>query len=581
MDTQDSLIFSVSFKNNINKKCINLNDIPCNNVLIEFNENAEINVEVNSLNYRVFIECSDEKSNCDKKYMHLLENNVNFELSSHEDSLYSSIYSIIIENIKTNVKTYRNYRVLPLIALDDKDMFTALRAVISSFSKTLLYDFNREKNMSIIERERSIKVLPTICNYLIDNSSLILDSLHNVTNNQIALIEKNVVQSNNLGKQSEKSIIKNILKDNRNFSIKTNENYNCVENSTLVFYLKESSNKLIETDEQIQHILSLYKNRVSSYKNSINNANSKVLKDRLSKEKEKIETISKLFGDTRKLISTILYKINNLLYYSNLSNIKTKKVTLTEKFQKNRYYKTIYERLYLTLTNGANIGISYSSAMNEVGYSYKNTASLYEIYCFIVLISILENNKFVVNPELQTFNILDLDFVDSNVVMNYTNGKIFCKLIYDKKIETIRNKPFQELTNVNSNHDKPDFQLLFFDSDNNLIHSTILDSKCRRYKYIMIESPDGKENKDIIDIVTDYVQFRYIKSGSIVESNKSAVNDLFLLCPDITFKNVVKDPLYGVIFLPLKPNFNISLDLGYKYLNSYIKNIIKEKQFGF
>src|SRR5574344_2976341 len=129
MDIQDKLIFT-GFLGKEHFLEIDLNNLPINNILVSFNENSDVYVEVDSTRYSVTVECLEEASNCDLKFMHQLVNKKQFLLNSIKESLYPSFGLIVIKDSLTNLIIYKNYKVIPLAAVDE-NMFSVLKKVIS------------------------------------------------------------------------------------------------------------------------------------------------------------------------------------------------------------------------------------------------------------------------------------------------------------------------------------------------------------------------------------------------------------------------------------------------------------------
>lgn len=574
MDIQDKLSFSGQLSNHKQSEIIDLNNIPDNNILMSFSENSNITVKLESNRFDVFIECLSEHCNCEFKFMNKLTNGIMFKMNDMDTNLYPSIYTILIVNKANKETTCKYYKVLPLIAIEESDSFEALRTVISSYSNQLLYDFNRKKSLIIIEREMGKDAIPLSCEKILENGLIVEKALVNCANNLIVNLEKRITDNRHSGKQNEKTIIKNIIGLEEKYSLRSTESYDCVENSSLLFYLHESARALVELDCKLQLFVQSYQKSITTRQTMIKSSNQTHFINRIQMEIDDYTEKYKLFRDTSLLITSLLVKINLLEYNSLLTNVKTRSIQLTPKFLSNKFYRIIYRSLYKVVCNKDSIGSKYSSQGQLFGYSYRSTASLYEFYCYICIITALENNGFVIDPLYESSCFDDLYLINSETSVTYTNGKVICRLLFDKKVEKISNRQELELVNINSFKDRPDFQLLFFDEDKNLLNSTIMDAKCRKLRSIKLINDEGYENENMVKMVSDYMQFKYIKEGEPLLQSTKGVSDLFILCPDMDLSEAYADSIYGVRYIPMKPVMDICSDYGVGCLSEHIKNII-------
>ena len=566
MDIQDSLLIKITGNDDI---LIDLSSLPLTTIIFDFNENSNVKVYLNSSKYSVSIEKGDKTSNSEYKYLQNIQSNKWVSINKNDDSLFPSTYLIVIKNLENNQIVYKHFKVNPLTTLDEIQ-FDNLRYQISKYSQSLLFDNNRKKYCSfdIFNEENNTSIIKQ-CEILMNNKNIINYSLLNCLNNPIVNLKKNISVSKQLGKQNTKSLIKNMTRSENYYSVNVDIDYDCVENASLKFYLMESYNKLVILKENIDCFSNDLSSSIISYQHAINNTHKGSTINRLNNEIERINKKILLFNETSKFINDLMNKINNIRYNSFLDDVTNHEVKLNDKFNKNVYYRNIYQKLYYPLCFGRNI-FGLSNNTYYFGNSYKSTSTLYELYCLIFLIKIIENNDFVLIEEDKNTFIMKLEINCEDIVLNFTNGKTKLKLIYDKLIENYNNRVEDELFHLNNKHDRPDFQILFFDEDSDeLKDAIIIDSKCRRKEKIDINT-----NNKLLETVLDYLQFRYSSLDSSVINSYNAINDIFIFAPDSTLDVLSLNEKFGVHILRLTPQEDMINDESFRVFDSYFKSIL-------
>lgn len=574
MDTQDKLIVYIKGQETI----FDLNNLPKKSILFSFFENNNVDFELQSEKYNIYVEVKENRCNCERDLMYLLSSGKKNKVFNDNNSLTPSIYTIIIENKnKKDDYIYKSFEVLPYEIIYNNNAYKLIIDMISSISPSFLYDISKSKFIKSLDNVSKYS-LYQICDSLVKDEFLINNALTNCVNNPIVNLSKTIVSDPKYSKQNEKTIIKDIIKGNAVHSVKTKLDYNCIENSALYFYLNESCVQLISIEERIDNYLPIIeKNRLEKIKN-INfadkeNHKPKVARKlaRLQEELDKINIMVDCFINTKRIISNFVYKINQIKYNSFLSGVRKNQVVLNEKFLNNISYSIIYKKLYLLLSQGRSQINANSENMKGLGYPYKSSSMLYEIYCFIIIIKLLENNGFIFDNTNSDPSIYNLEDIQENIIFTYVKDNITCQIKYNTQVINVFDEYKNELVFTDKKgHRTPDIQLLFTDENKNPVKLLVLDAKCRYYEYLK-EDLDNRDPK-LIATLKDYISYRYLKENQLFIEGKT-IDELILLCVDDNLKEIEIDNRLGIKCCPLIPRLDYQNDIAYLELEKHIKAI--------
>lgn len=554
MDTQDNLdLLTVKVGDLV--ETLSLSYLPTRPVLFSFFENQTCSLLLHSDNYEVISECHEEFEDDDKSNQTTLVSDQEKSISNAEYQLCPSTYLLLIRNRLTKEEIYSRFEVRPLTSLHG-NLYEKLKNVLREKAPTCLF----ERSGNSVERHTSenFLTLHDLAHQIEKESTKILSSLHNALLHPITDIRKSIIIGE--GKENYKSMQKEMQNPITQYTYQTYEEWINDENLYLYRILKISKEKLTVMEEKLSDSSSSDLTEVYNLQDSLdptdsmkNEALKKKIQDYLDKKDETDNTKNKIYQ--------IIIAIDRFLSGMPTDCPNHSKGKLTERFLMNHDYALLYRKLYLPLLGE----IKEEEAPN---HRYKPTSKLYEIYCLLLLIEALKEAGYKEKPN---HFLEELDIKDQGLVFEFRDERGKGYLIYDRPIKQLRNYKKKDrhcLLSINSTHNRPDFQLLFFDKQDQFQYGIILDAKCRTEKNMEIYGSLSASNKAARNIL-DYLQFRYPDTSCAINM-KLGTNDLVLLAP-LTDPYAWDDDITGIHVLPATPGVRRNEAYTIQYLAKLVK----------
>ena len=449
-----------------------------------------------------------------------------------------------------------------------------IRKIINEFSNGLELDFQKKIKsnvfsdvqsnyyMSIYQKiSNEVKVLITELGFVIDHPNTSLKKDIRYTSKPIRLkekstrylIKKNIDNDFNIRKLEE---LTSVSIENRENVLLKNELLKLLKickELELYFvsnieYLTEKypqyemkKNELTKKVEKFSQILDY------RYKNTVNSELLNVIA-RLNDMKSEIERFDGCLFEIRRVHNYITWMFSETWMSDINERAKVQNVNT-----RNIHYKRIID-IIESLKAKAIVKSS-----GKIGYNYRMTSELYEIYVLILLFNILTSIGFYFDyPQNYDFNTV---FNGHEFVFKKDNSKI--KIIYDEIVSNVENDVFYDcLANQNSSSNKPDIVFMIYEDDS-LKNALIFEVKCRKLHSIYTSNGDTKVFRQL----RDYTNFWYFdKDGKI---NKSAISKVYTLYPS---EDNVKKSLNAnqIVIISLNPIYDFENDQSFLNLKEEI-----------
>lgn len=508
MDSQDKIILKITKFDKIDKIEINISSIK-NKLLFTIGEYDDASITNLSDNYDIYIENIDEGGSI--KISKNESQNINYS-----DHPYPPMdYQIKIINKNTNIVRLCTYRISHSYTTNESQYQNMLLA-IKDYDEYLLYDPEVKYLNAKKIYNSSYRNFYSLIESIIKNESIIIKNLISIYNNPILVDKKIVIKSNTLGKQSMRSIRKNMssYKEDIIYSSKLVQVADSQLNKYLLFMLVFSKRTITELVNKCNKEITKVKNRfdliiskTSSYKRGEHATY------QIESHNKKIERLNRFIISSRK----ILARINDLIncnYFINIEQSPIRDNTIIYYLN----YLSIEHDLFLILFN--NFSFSFSSDYNSILASpLKQTSKLFEAYCLLALDTAINDLGFEsINDEI------DYD----HIVKKFVKDDYEIELMYEidaKDVSVVEKGEVYYLFN-NAKHITPDFYLIL-KHKGIPIKFIIFDAKCRKAKYVNKDIVEGKYENTI----REYLSLRYSGDDNPF-NNPKIVDSLWLLLPN-------------------------------------------------
>ena len=553
-------------------------------VIFEFNEYDKIGIKLIKSNFPIYIETysNDEVllDNC---------NEIIISAGGDSDSLVPGQYNLIVDKPNERIEFLFNVNPKNIKLKELLDMREILEKICNGLSKDIYKERLGLKESDLNKCNIDFEAY----NYLYENFGRLIYSMRSIIKNPINTIYNNYKVGRIVGKQDYKTSKwlnkKGIIKKNKFLSKHTYLESNIKENIII-------KDILINILYFLDTILNEFNYCRYNINNKIRNSNDKMerlqyrkLKSNgLAYVKRKQYEISRdcdiiqkdikcykkrihlLNVEISKILS-IKYEINNFLNNSWIKYVQNngKELVVSKSIYKNNNYYCIYD-IYRKMF--------YENSQRVSGkrFALKKSSILYEIYCFIIIKDILEkmdyewvdgwmrekHDKFVVGGDLESGDY---------VIMIKDNIKIemFYDIFIDRASDVIGSDK-SKIVSSNSERRRPDILISLY-KDDVFIKSMIVEVKYRRKCCLY----DKDIETDIIHQLKEYRNLDFYDGINKKIDLSRPIQKVITIFPDDK-EEVIKEEIYGFIFLSLKPKENLrNSTLGYQNLYNEISSFVK------
>ena len=507
MDSQDKIILKITKFDKIDKIEINISSIK-NKLLFTIGEYDDALITNLSNNYDIYIENIDEGGSIK------ISNGESKCINSSDHPYPPMIYQIKIVNKNTKSVRVCSYHISHSYTTTESQYQNMILA-IKDYDEYLLYDPEVKYLNSKRIYNASYRNFYSLIESIIKNESIIIKNLISIYNNPILIDKKVVVKSNILGKQSTRSIRKNMssYKEDIIYSSKLVQVADSQLNKYLLYMLTFSKRVIVELVNKcnkeiikVKNRLNLIINKTSSYKRGEHATY------QIESHDKKLERLNCFLNSSRKVMDRINDVINCSYFVTvEQSPIRDNSIVYYPS------YLSVERNLFLTLFN--NFSFSFSSDYDSIlASSLKQTSKLFEAYCLLVLDTTINDLGFEsINDEI------DYD----HIVKRFIKDDYEIDLMYEidaKDVSVVEKGEVYYLFN-NARHITPDFYLIL-KHKGIPIKFIIFDAKCRKAKYVNKDIVEGKYENTI----REYLSLRY-SSDDNPFSNPKIVDSLWLLLP--------------------------------------------------
>ena len=511
MDSQDKLTLSITRFDSTRNFLIDIPENITKSILFSINEYNDAELTNNSINYDVYVENIEEggeiKLSCGES-----------ALLNCADHPYPAMeYRIRIFKKETNKSNLYLYKINHSSSTSDSQ-YKAMISAIGEYDENLLY----EQDVKYLGGRRlynsGYRNLQTLIALISNNSRLINGSLNSIYNNPLLKDKRVVVKTQTPGRQTSKSIIKNVRTSKKDvyYSAQMIQYSDFALNRYLLYLLRFSQIRLKELKKNCENELVKTNARLQKILDNISD-------DPAKRKKHTVYQID-VFNRRIDRLNTFLGRSDELLF--NIGRILTsdtfKGVEPSSKRNKSiiyhPHYLNIERQLYLPLFQG--YAFSFANTYGLILSSpIKQTSKLFEAYCLLTLDTAI--------TELGFESITD-GFDYDHIVKKFIRDEYEIELMYeiDAKDVSIANKDDVYYIQSDTRHISPDFYLIL----KNKGYPTcfiIFDAKCRKAEYVQRDIVNGKYE----NTVRDYLSLRYSTDDNPFFLPK-IVDTLWLLVPE-------------------------------------------------
>lgn len=508
MDSQDKIILKTTKFDKTDKIEIDISSIK-NKLLFTIGEYDDASVTNLSNNYDIYIENIDEGGSIK------ISKSESKCINSSDHPYPPMTYRIKIVNKNTKSVRVCSYHISHSYTTTESQYQNMLLA-IKDYDEYLLYDPEVKYLNSKKIYNASYRNFYSLIESIAKNESIIIKNLISIYNNPILIDKKTVAKSNTLGKQSMRSIRKNMssYKEDIIYSSKLVQVADFQLNKYLLYMLIFSKRMIVELINKcnkeiikVKNRLNLIINKTSSYDRGAHATY------QIENHNKKLERLNRFINTARK----ILARINDLINCNYFINIEQSPIRDNSIIYYSSYL-SIEHDLFLILFN--NFSFSFSSDYNSILASpLKQTSKLFEAYCLLALDTAINDLGFEsINDEI------DYD----HIVKKFVKDDYEIELMYEidaKDVSVVDKGEVYYLFN-NAKHITPDFYLIL-KHKGIPIKFIIFDAKCRKAKYVNKDIVEGKYENTI----REYLSLRYSGDDNPF-NNPKIVDSLWLLLPN-------------------------------------------------
>ena len=306
-------------------------------------------------------------------------------------------------------------------------------------------------------------------------------------------------------------------------------------------------NELVKKQEKSK-LVNSYVKKSDKFRLSQHEEDYKLIENEYKKQKENILVLKK----NQRIIANILYKswVNNIVDINEFTaNVR------------NQQLKTIIKMKneYLGISKGIH------KPLNNKIFGEKCTPKLFETYIYVLLIKMLINEGYVLkNYNFETDNMIPVLSNQSKLV--FYKGFMRCEIGYDyelKKSNDVLNG--NEFVTINSHYNRPDFIISFFEENDEIPKSIVVEVKWRPLSVIYNENGDT----EIVTKLKDYYSLGYHIEIPRKKTLRGIIQKVLVVFPDKK-QRVVQIQENEIIGIGLEPNQNINESKIYHELKNYI-----------
>lgn len=507
MDSQDKIFLKTTKFDKTDKIEIDISSIK-NKLLFTIGEYDDASVTNLSNNYDIYIENIDEGGSIK------ISKSESKCINSSDHPYPPMTYQIKIVNKNTKSVRVCSYHISHSYTTTESQYQNMLLA-IKDYDEYLLYDPEVKYLNSKKIYNASYRNFYSLIESIAKNESIIIKNLISIYNNPILIDKKIVAKSNTLGKQSMRSIRKNMssYKEDIIYSSKLVQVADFQLNKYLLYMLIFSKRMIVELINKCNKEIIKVKNRL----NLIINKTSAYARGahatyQIENHNKKLERLNCFLNSSRKVMDRI-NDVINCSYFVNVEQSPIRDSTIV-------YYPSylsIERNLFLTLFN--NFSFSFSSDYDSILASpLKQTSKLFEVYCLLVLDTTINDLG---------FESIDDEIDYDHIVRKFVKDDYEIELMYEidaKDVSVVEKGEVYYLFN-NAKHITPDFYLIL-KHKGIPIKFIIFDAKCRKAKYVNKDIVEGKYENTI----REYLSLRYSRDDDPF-NNPKIVDSLWLLLP--------------------------------------------------
>lgn len=507
MDSQDKIFLKTTKFDKTDKIEIDISSIK-NKLLFTIGEYDDASVTNLSNNYDIYIENIDEGGSIK------ISKSESKCINSSDHPYPPMTYQIKIVNKNTKSVRVCSYHISHSYTTTESQYQNMLLA-IKDYDEYLLYDPEVKYLNSKKIYNASYRNFYSLIESIAKNESIIIKNLISIYNNPILIDKKIVAKSNTLGKQSMRSIRKNMssYKEDIIYSSKLVQVADFQLNKYLLYMLIFSKRMIVELINKCNKEIIKVKNRL----NLIINKTSAYARGahatyQIENHNKKLERLNCFLNSSRKVMDRI-NDVINCSYFVNVEQSPIRDSTIV-------YYPSylsIERNLFLTLFN--NFSFSFSSDYDSILASpLKQTSKLFEVYCLLVLDTTINDLG---------FESIDDEIDYDHIVRKFVKDDYEIELMYEidaKDVSVVEKGEVYYLFN-NAKHITPDFYLIL-KHKGIPIKFIIFDAKCRKAKYVNKDIVEGKYENTI----REYLSLRYSGDDNPFD-NPKIVDSLWLLLP--------------------------------------------------
>ena len=453
--------------------------------------------------------------------------------------------------VSHNGKKYTKYfYVNPPKALKESSV-TKIREIVDKISPGLSIDYNDKSVENIIVANHYRNCDKIKINYLINNYQKILNVLREIKNKPIESLERIVHKSGAYKKQNAKTInlaIKH-YEESKYYNQKQVVDNNNEENSMLYFsllYIKKYINRIFNNIEKDVNDLSQDIKKLSRYKK-----NQYYYESIKTSYEEKIN----VYNTYNKKFLGLLKQIDDTIYSLELNGLSISSRRITPKLLKNHNYSYLID-IYKLISSDYIDFVLEKGLINRT-VSFKRTPVLFELYTYCLIKDILIENNY-------KYSSVDED--KKSFQVRFYNDSYYYDVIYNndatyiddvKESDDVGAIYIEERSSEKSVRSTPDFVVLKYDNDNNLIKSIIIEVKCRR--------PRNVKSFDVLKQLRGYTQLKTLNK----KINKiNSFDKILCVYPysEEEYNRIEEKPYEYIYYISLEIKEDFNRDKGYNYL---------------
>lgn len=547
--------------------------------LFEINEYKEALFSYSSINkdsYMLIDTFSENKKKIvpnEEIYLNRSLNNIKEDLS-----LPAGKYSIIYSD---GEKQY-NFKYLVKPSAITEDDLKNIKYHLEFFSQGITEDILAIKRLGSEVKSLDINELLKLNNFLNETNRL-KKILHNILTNPITELQKEYHTQNYIQKIDSKIcnyLCKNginIYQEKRNnifLNKRVIEKKDISENIWLIQTLKEMKSffysfliKFQVESEKIKVQISITNNNKKNLEKKIKQLSEVNIGDlNLKLEKNKLFNLIDLLKVLSKNEELINLYIKKILLFLNIIDTFIKEFNIKDNIhKKNITLKALNNPnyFYINTLRIKNFNKNLKLENNKYIFQNKQTFELYEYFCFLLIVDILEKLNFKLNLNNNFINGFKNKITPNETYFLLNKNGYYIKLAYDKEIESIVNGiGFRG----NTTHNKPDFLLSLYDKNNNLVKCIIIEVKCCLSKHLYSKEFITKQYEQI----SSYTYYQYHFYDKI---DRNIIKKVIVLYP--TQKKLIPQNISELEqFIDIKPSLNIEESNGYFNLKSELTSFL-------